>query len=201
MTITGGPVFWILLVMGVAAFVVFLERFFELRRAQIDWQDFVNGVINVLAAGNEEEALSICEETGVPVANVVATAIRQRRAPARVLREAVDSQGRAETARLDRRLAILPIIGQAAPLVGLLGTIVGFVKAVGLVNTGALVARASLMNAAMEALVSAALGLIVAIPVSVMYGMLSVRMNRLVVELEAAASRVVGYIAMQEVSK
>ena len=201
MTLTDGPVFWILVALAAAAVVVFFERLVELRRAQIDWQDFVNGVINVLAAGNEEEALSICEETGVPVANVVATAIRQRRAPARVLREAVDSQGRAETARLDRRLAILPIIGQAAPLVGLLGTIVGFVKAVGLVNTGALVARASLMNAAMEALVSAALGLIVAIPVSVMYGMLSVRMNRLVVELEAAASRVVGYIAMQEVSK
>ena len=201
MTITGGPVFWILLVMGVAALVVFLERLLELRRAQIDWQDFVNGVINVLNAGNEEEALAICEETGVPVANVVATAIRQRRAPARVLGEAVDSQGRAETARLDRRLAVLAIIGQVAPLVGLLGTIVGFVKAVALVNTGVLVARSSLMNAAMEALVSAALGLVVAIPVSVMYGLLSVRMNRLVVELEAAASRVLGYIAMQEVAK
>lgn len=201
MTITGGPVFWILLVMGVAALVVFIERLLELRRAQIDWQDFVNGVINVLNAGNEEEALAICEETGVPVANVVATAIRQRRAPARVLREAVDSQGRAETARLDRRLAVLAIIGQVAPLIGLLGTIVGFVKAVALVNTGALVARSSLMNATMEALASAGLGLAVAIPVTVMYGLLSVRMNRLVVELEAAASRVLGYIAMQEVAK
>ena len=112
MTISGGPVFWMLVALAVAAVVIFFERFFELRRVQIDWQDFVKGVINVLGGGNAEEALAICEDTAVPVASVVATAIRHRDAGARVLREAVDSQGRAEISRLDRRLAALAIIGQ-----------------------------------------------------------------------------------------
>ena len=115
MTITGGPVFWILLTLAVAAIVIFFERLVELRRAHIDWQDFVNGVINVLEGGGEDEALAICEDTAVPVANIVATAIRHRKGAARVLREAVDSAGRAETGRLDRRLAALSIIGQIAP--------------------------------------------------------------------------------------
>ena len=187
MTISGGPVFWLLATLAVAAVVIFFERFFELRRVQIDWQDFVKGVINVLASGNADEALAICEDTAVPVANVVATAIRHRDASARVLREAVDSQGRAEIGRLDRRLAALAIIGQIAPLLGLLGTVVGFIKTVLIVNSQELVTRADLLNASMEALLSAALGLGVAIPVAVMYGMLRVRMERIVVEMEAAA--------------
>ena len=198
MTISGGPVFWFLATLAVAAVVIFFERFLELRRVQIDWQDFVKGVINVLASGNADEALAICEDTAVPVANVVATAIRHRDASARVLREAVDSQGRAEIGRLDRRLAALAIIGQIAPLLGLLGTVVGFIKTVLLVNSQELVARADLLNSSMEALLAAALGLGVAIPVAVMYGMLRVRMERIVVEMEAAASQITGYISTRE---
>ena len=201
MTISGGPVFWLLVALAVAAVVIFFERFFELRRVQIDWQDFVKGVINVLGGGNAEEALAICEDTAVPVASVVATAIRHRDAGARVLREAVDSQGRAEISRLDRRLAALAIIGQISPLIGLLGTIIGFVKTVLLVNSQELVARADLLNSSMEALLSAALGLGVAIPVAVMYGVLRVRMERIVVEMEAAASQITGYIATREAKK
>ena len=201
MTISGGPVFWLLVVLAVAAVVIFFERFFELRRVQIDWQDFVKGVINVLGGGNAEEALAICEDTAVPVASVVATAIRHRDAGARVLREAVDSQGRAEISRLDRRLAALAIIGQISPLIGLLGTIIGFIKTVLLVNSQELVARADLLNSSMEALLSAALGLGVAIPVAVMYGVLRVRMERIVVEMEAAASQITGYIATREAKK
>ena len=201
MTISGGPIFWLLVALAVAAVVIFFERFFELRRVQIDWQDFVKGVINVLGGGNAEEALAICEDTAVPVANVVATAIRHRDAGARVLREAVDSQGRAEISRLDRRLAALAIIGQVSPLIGLLGTIIGFIKTVLLVNSQELVARVDLLNSSMEALLSAALGLGVAIPVAVMYGVLRVRMERIVVEMEAAASQITGYIATREAKK
>ena len=201
MTISGGPVFWLLVALAVAAVVIFFERFFELRRVQIDWQDFVKGVINVLGGGNAEEALAICEDTAVPVASVVATAIRHRDAGARVLREAVDSQGRAEISRLDRRLAALAIIGQISPLIGLLGTIIGFIKTVLLINSQELVARADLLNSSMEALLSAALGLGVAIPVTVMYGVLRVRMERIVVEMEAAASQITGYIATREAKK
>ena len=130
MTLTGGPVFWFLLVLAVVAVVTYFERLVDLRRAQIDWQDFLKGVVNVLDAGNVDEALAICEDTPAPVAQVVATALRHRSGSARILRDAVDSQGRAEVGRLDRRLAALAIIGQIAPSVGLLGTIIGFIKTV-----------------------------------------------------------------------
>ena len=198
MTISGGPVFWILTGLAVVAVVAYFERLMDLRRAQIDWQDFLKGVINVLDAGSIDEALAICDDTQAPVAQIVATAIRHREGSARVLRDAVDSQGRAEIGRLDRRLATLAIIGQIAPLIGLLGTVVGFMKTVAAANAAPVVARADLMGGAMEALSSAALGLAVAIPVAVMYGSLRVRLDRTVVDLEAAASQITGYISAQK---
>ncbi len=187
-----------LLALGVASVVVFFERFFELRRAQVDYQDFIKGVVNILVNGGEDEAIAICEDAAVPVANIVATAIRHRNSSEEALKDAVDSQGRVESSRLDRRLASLAIMGQVAPLIGLLGTIIGFVRSVMLVNSQELVARADLMNSAMEALVSAALGLVVMIPIVVMYGILRLRMDRIIVELEAAASQIVSHLTSEK---
>ena len=190
----GGPIFWILMLLAVVAVVTYFGRLVELHRAQIDYQDFLKGVFNVLDSGSDEEALAICEDTLAPVAQVVSTAIRHRNGTERILREAVDSKGRAEIGRLDRRLATLAIIAQIAPAVGLLGTVIGFIKVVLAAHAQVLVTRADLMTGSMEALVSAALGLGVAIPATVMYGSLRVRLNRTVVELEAAASQIVGYL-------
>lgn len=198
MTFSGGLVFWLLVGLAAVAVVAYFERLLDLRRAQIDWQDFLKGVVNVLDSGNTDEALAICEDTPAPVAQIVATAIRHRDSSARILRDAVDSQGRAEIGRLDRRLATLAIIGQIAPLLGLLGTVIGFMKTVAAANAGAIVARADLMSGAMQALSSAALGLAVAIPVAVMYGSLRVRLDRTIVNLEAAASQITGYISAQK---
>ena len=199
MTISGGPVFWMLLLMAVAAFIVFFERFVEFRRAQIDYADFVKGIVNILSSGNEDEALAMCEDTSVPVSRIVATAIRHRNGSERALREAVDAQGRAEASYLNRRLATLAIIGNSAPMLGLLGTIIGFVRTMLLVNANQLVSRVDLVGSSMEALVSAATGLAVAIPTYVMFGMLRLRMERIVVEMEAAASQIVGHLTQKGV--
>ena len=199
MILVGGPIFWILAIMTLVAVITYIDRVIDLRRARIDYQDFLKGVFNVLDSGNDDEALSICEDVSAPVAQVVATAIRHRNSSARILREAVDSQGRAGVGRLDRRLAILAIIAQVSPAVGLIGTIIGFIKAVLAANSQELVSRADLLGGSMEALVSAAAGLFIGVMATVMYGSLRVRLERTVVELEAAASQVIGYFsAMKE---
>ncbi len=192
------PVFWLLIALGIAAVVVYFERLLELRRSQIDWQDFVNGATNILDQGNVEEALSICEDTSAPVANIVATAIRNREASERSLKEAVDSQKRAESSRLARRLSVLSTIGEIAPILGLFGTILGFIKAIMLVEGQEVVARADLMNATLSALVSTALGLGVMIPVLVMSAQLRNRMNRIVGGIDAAAIQIVNYFGAKK---
>ena len=198
MSLFGSSVVWILLALAAVAVVTFFERFLDLRRAQVDCADFLKGVVNLLDRGRTDEALSICEDTLAPVSSVVATAIRHRGGSARVLREAVDSQGRAEIGRLDRRLAVLAVTAQVAPSLGLLGTVLGFVRTVRAANASELVSRAELLGGTMDALTAAAFGLAVAIVASVMYSFLRVRLDRIVVELEAAASQIVGYISSQK---
>jgi len=195
MTFSAGPVFWVLVILAVAAVCAYVDRLIDFHRARVDYQDFLKGVFNVLDSGNDDEALAICEDVPAPVAQIVATAIRHRSSSARILREAVDSQGRAAIGRLDRRLATLAIIGQVAPAIGFLGTIIGFIKTILAVNSQEIVSRAELVNGSMEALVTAAAGLAVAITVIIMYGSLRVRLDRAVVELEAAASQIVGYLS------
>jgi biopolymer transport protein ExbB len=201
MSFSGGPVFWLLAALGVAAIVVFFERLLELRRAQIDWQDFTKGVLNVMSAGNKDEALAICEDAPYPVANIAAAAIRHAGSSSVAMREAVDAQGRAEVSRLERRLASLAVIGQVAPLLGLLGTIIGFAKTVMLINGHEIVPRAELVSSAASATLVAAAGLAVAIPVAVMHACLRVRMDRIVADLESAATEIVGYFTSKEADK
>ncbi|HRU19467.1 MAG TPA: MotA/TolQ/ExbB proton channel family protein, partial [Kiritimatiellia bacterium] len=96
----GGAVFWLIVLLGVAAVIVFFERMLNLWRAQIDYGDFLKGVCNVLDNGNREEAMMICDETPGPVAAVVLTAIRHSQGTPEAIREAVDNTGRAEISRL-----------------------------------------------------------------------------------------------------
>ena len=193
MTLTGGPVFWILLALAAAAVAVFVDRLVELRRAQADWQDFVKGVLNVLESSGEDEAVAICEDAQLPVANVLAAAIRHRNGPRQTLREAVDSRGRAETGRLGRRLFAISAIAEAAPLLGLLGTISGFISAVRAADSAALVTRPDFIAATVDALVPAALGLAVAIPAAVMHGILKNKAEKIIDDLESAASAAVAH--------
>lgn len=194
MSFAYGAIFWILLVLALAAVVVFVERLLELRRAQVDWQDFVKGVFNVLNSGNEAEALAICEDTPVPVANITATAIRHRHGTLFALREAVDAQGRSEVGRLNRRLASLSVIGQTAPLVGLLGTIFGFVRTLVPFEGAEIASRTVLVSSAVSSMLMAAGGLSIAIVVAVFYTALRMRLDRFVSDLEAAATDIVGLV-------
>ncbi|MDD2456719.1 MAG: MotA/TolQ/ExbB proton channel family protein [Kiritimatiellae bacterium] len=197
----GGPVFWLLVFAGVAAVAVFFERLLHLRRAQIDYDDFLKGVCNVLENGNVDEAMVICEETPGPVAAVTLTAIRHRKGSLAAMREAVDNKGRAELSRMERRLASLAVTCQTAPLLGLLGTLLGVVKIVQDMNEQAPVIQSTdLTEGLMRALLAAAAGLMVAVPCHVMYALLMVRIERIVLDMEAAASEIVAFLTKQNTS-
>ena len=193
----GGPVLIILLVLGAAAVMLFATRLMVLRRSQVDYADFMRGVANVLSQNNPDEALAICDETAVPVARVVATAIRHRTGSSRALREAVDASGRAEVGRLERRLAALAVIAQVAPLIGLFGTVLGMIRTVLALDSAGPILRADLVGGLLQALVATAAGLLVAIPSHVMYAMLRSRVDRLIVDIEAAAGEILATLAEQ----
>src|SRR6266536_411133 len=124
----GGPMAWLLLFMSAVVIVVFIERLLHYHRAQINSTEFLNGVRNVLKRDNIVEALSICDATPGPVARLVKTAILNRDHGRDRVRESLEEAGLAEVPRLEEKLNLLATIAQLAPLLGLLGTVLGFIE-------------------------------------------------------------------------
>ena len=110
---------------------VFIERFLHCHRAQINSTEFLNSVRTVLKRNNVVEALSICDATPGPVARLVRTAILNRDQGRERVREALEEAGSAEVPRLEEKLDLLATIAQLAPLIGLLGTVLGFMQTFG----------------------------------------------------------------------
>src|SRR6267378_2119796 len=124
----GGPVLWLIVLTSAVAVVVFIERFLHCHRAQINSVEFLNGVRTVMKRNNVVEAISICDATPGPVARLVKTAILNRDHGRERVREALEEAGLAEVPRLEEKLNLLATIAQLAPLLGLLGTVLGFIK-------------------------------------------------------------------------
>src|ERR1035437_579259 len=125
---SGGPVIWLILISAATAAVVFVERALFCPRSQINSAEFLNGVRTVLKRDNVVEAVSICDATPGPVARLVKAAILNRDKGRERVRKAVEEAGLTEVPRLEEKLNLLATIAQIAPLLGLFGTIIGFIR-------------------------------------------------------------------------
>src|SRR3954470_7776220 len=123
----GGMMIWMILFASAVAVVVFIQRVLHYHRAQINSMEFLNGVRTVLKRENVVEALSICDATPGPVARLVKTAILNRDHGRERVRESLEETGLAEVPRLEEKLNLLATIAQITPLLGLLGTVLGFI--------------------------------------------------------------------------
>jgi biopolymer transport protein ExbB len=192
----GGMVLWLILVTSAVAVVVFIERFLHFHRAQINSTEFINGVRTVLKRDNVIEALSICDATPGPVARLVKTAIMNRDHGRERVREALEEAGLAEVPRLEEKLNLLATIAQIAPLLGLLGTILGFIRTFSRMQESGLQAHVGQLSEGIwQALVCAAAGLAVAIPAHAGYNYLVSRVNSIVLDMERAATDIVNVVS------
>ena len=182
----------LILLAGAVAIVVFIERFLHCHRAQINSTEFLNGVRTVLKRNNVVEAISICDATPGPVARLVKTAILNRDHGRERVREALEEAGLAEVPRLEEKLNLLATIAQLAPLLGLLGTVLGFIRVFSQLQAAGLYAHVGLLSQGVwQALVSAAAGLAVAIPAHAGYNYLVSRVNAIVLDMERAATEII----------
>jgi biopolymer transport protein ExbB len=192
----GGPVLWLILLSSAVALVVFVERFLHCHRAQINSLEFLNGVKTVLKRDNVVEALSICDATPGPVARLVRTAIINREHGRERVRESLEEAGLAEVPRLEEKLNLLATIAQLAPLLGLLGTVLGFIQTFMRMQEAGLHAHVGLLAGGVwQALICAAAGLAVAIPAHAGYNYLVSRVNSIVLDMERAATEIVNIVA------
>ena len=187
---------WLLLALSAIVMVVFIERLLHYHRAQINSMEFLNGVRNVLKRDNVVEALSICEATPGPVARLVKTAILNRERGREGVRDALEEAGLLEVPRLEDKLNLLATIAQVAPLMGLLGTVMGFMSMFHeLQQLGAFATPDRLAGGIWGALISMAGGLAVAIPTYAGYNYLVSRVNSIVLDMEKASTEILNIVS------
>lgn len=181
----GGPVMWLLLLLGAVALVIFIERALFLHRGQIRSTEFLSGIKNLLLKDRLMEALTLCEETPGPVAGMVKAGLRHAADDEQALRFAVQEAALAELPVLERRIGSLAAIAQIAPLLGLLGTLLGMIRTFWLFNQGGNYATPAVLADGMwTALIAAATGLMVAIPTHLGRHFLNGRVRALVHDME-----------------
>jgi biopolymer transport protein ExbB len=198
----GGPVLWLIFFSSAVAIAVFIERFLHFHRAQINSTEFLNGVRTVLKRNNVVEAISICDATPGPVARLVKTAILNRDHGRERVRESLEEAGLAEVPRLEQKLNLLATIAQLAPLMGLLGTLLGFIQTFMRMQEAGLHAHVGQLSTGIwQALVCAAAGLAVAIPTHAGYNYLVSRVNVIVLDMERAATEIVNIVTDETPAK
>lgn len=191
----GGPVLWVIFGSGVLAFGVFVERALHLHRARIKSEDFLKGIMNIVGRENITEALAICDDTPGPVAYIVRTAILHRDGGRDEIRDAVGNASLAEISRMERRLVVLATVAQSAPLLGLLGTVLGMVESLLTLQAQApLIQSADLMGGLIRALITTAAGLTVAVPCYAAFNLLVVKIDRVVLDMERATSEIIPFL-------
>ena len=192
----GGAMIWLIMGASAVALAVFIERVLHYHRAQINSMEFLNGVRNVLRRDNVVEAISICDATPGPVARLVKVAILNREKGREGVREALEEAGLVEVPPLENKLNLLATIAQIAPLMGLLGTVLGFIQIFSVLQTKQTVpTMQDLSGGVWQALICTAAGLAVAIPCYAAYNYLVSRVNAIVLDMEKAATEISNILA------
>ena len=195
----GGPMVWVLLLISAVSATVFLERLLNYRRIQINTTEFIAGIrANLKNNSNVVELVAICDATPGPVARMTKAAILNRELSREALRELLTDNKRVEVARLEKRLNMLGTIAQIAPLLGLLGTVLGFMRIFeGVKLEGNWVLAKTLAGGVWEGLVCMALGLAIAIPCYIAFNYLVGRKNDLGADIDRISSEILSIITVE----
>ncbi|HWB01505.1 MAG TPA: MotA/TolQ/ExbB proton channel family protein [Verrucomicrobiales bacterium] len=190
----GGPLIFLLLACSLLAVAVFLERFFHFHRSTVVVQDLLQGVGNLINRKNYVEALTVTSGTPGPVARVMKTVLMRPDAPRDELKAVVQEAGQLEVPRLERHLTVLVAIAYIAPLIGLLGTVLGLVDTFAPVAQNGFATATEMSRGIYRSLVTSAAGIAVAIPAYVIYAYLSSVVKNLMHDMERAGIEVVNMI-------
>jgi len=156
----GGVVMWPMFLMSLAALAVFIERVLFLHRNQIRSREFLAGIENTLKKGRLVEALTVCQDTPGPAAAMVKAGLMTFRKSDEEIRESVREAAVVELGPIKRRIGALTAITQAAPIFGLLGTLIGLIDAFSQYEEQGVYLNAGFLSGSMwQALISTATGL------------------------------------------
>lgn len=176
------------------------ERWVALRRSRVVPRPFVTRVLEQLQQQliDRDEAIELCEKNGSPMSRVLMGALRRYGKPAVEIEQAVIDAGERECNALRRNMRTILAISNIAPLLGLLGTVLGMIQSFNdITNTQAMGRPELLAGGISQALLTTAAGLLVAIPAYALYVFFVGRIDSLIVEMDTFAQRLVDVISAE----
>lgn len=182
----GGPIMVPILIVSLLVMATVIERVIFLIRYQRDRSpQTVREIFASVEHGRPDEAIRVGEKSSDSVASVVTAALRERDTS---YTSALLTASSRELKKFNRGLPLLDTAITIAPLLGLLGTVIGMIRSFGLI-AGELDAPAAITGGIAEALIATAFGLLVAIMALLPFNYLNARMEEARAELEEAGNR------------
>ena len=195
----GGVVMMLIVMLSVIAAVIVIERLLYFRSRRADEAKLLQRLTATLRKGHYEEALAICEDHPSALAAMMQVGINHRHAPTTELREVILDAANMEIPKEERFLSALGTIAHIAPLLGLLGTVTGNIRAFGVLGDMGAVADASLLAGGIsEALLTTAAGIVVSIPAVIFYNFLVSKVSHRMIRLEHRVSEMVAMLLAAE---
>ncbi|TWU35246.1 colicin uptake protein TolQ [Novipirellula aureliae] len=194
---------WLMLPLAVCSLIVFslsLERMIALRRSRVIPRPFVRRFTECVEDGqlSYEEATELCEEFDCPVAEVFQAAVRRWGRPMFEIEQAVMDAGDRVADGLRRFVRVFHAISNVAPLMGLLGTVLGMIEAFETISSQASIGRPEMLASGISvALMTTAGGLSVAIPAYLAYMYFSSKSDRYLGEIDKLCQRVIDCISAE----
>jgi biopolymer transport protein ExbB len=181
----GGIVMYLILFISLVGVVIIVERLLFFRRIRIDEDKMINRMRVTLEKHHFDEALAICENNPSPFSSLMRIGIENRLHDTRLIRELILEGASQEIPSFEKFLSTLGTIAHVAPLLGLLGTVTGNIRAFGILGSFGAVGDPSLLAKGIsEALLTTAAGIIVAIPTLAFYNYLVGKVNHLIIRME-----------------
>lgn len=194
---------WLMVPLAVCSLIVFalsIERLIALRRGRVIPRPFVRRFTECVEDGqlSFDEATELCDEFNCPVAEVFQAAVRRWGRPMFEIEQAVMDAGDRVAERLKRFLRVFHAISNVAPLIGLLGTVLGMIESFEMISTpGSAGGPETLASGISVALMTTAGGLSVAIPAYLAYMYFSSKSDSYLNEIDKLCQRVVDCISAE----
>ncbi|BCM91936.1 protein TolQ [Abditibacteriota bacterium] len=192
----GGWVMYPLVLLSIIAVTVMIERTISIREAALDAEKLFADMEPLLKEQRFSEALQRCQQDTGPVASILAAGLTNRNLDFSDIERAMEELALRETPLLQQRLGVLDTIITMAPLMGLLGTITGMIRAFNVVAGAGSGAPTAITGGVAEALIATATGLSIAIVTLPVYNYLTERVSEIISEMEVSGTRLLNILAV-----
>lgn len=189
----GGWFMYPLLLCSMVALGVIFAKAWTLRLAHLGTQKVLQDAEAAMRSGDIDGATEIAYGTPGPAAAILLAGLRRiqsKKLGSSELESAITVTGTIELGFLERGLIILATIANVAPLLGFMGTVAGMIEAFGAIEAAGQVEPALVAGGIKVALITTAAGLVIAIPVNIMYNFFVTRIDSLIVDMERGADHV-----------